>query len=179
MLQEFATTRLVFRPMAEADAAVFCDLYSDAETMRFIGEPLSHERATRGFRSALKLMRRPTADQAFFTLSARESGECVGIGSIQHLDIAGRSAEVGMIICSPYRDRGFAREGLSGLIGFAFAQLPIDEAWARVHADHTVVEKLVISVGLTRGSKTQAHDGDAVMRVWSAQRDSWQPRPES
>lgn len=178
MLQEFATSRLVFRPMAEADAAVFCDLYTDAVTMRFIGEPLSHERATRGFRRALTLMRRPTADQAFFTLSARDSGEHVGIGSLQHLDIPGRSAEVGMMICSPYRDRGFAREGLSALIEFAFAQLPVNEVWARVHADHTVVEKLVIGVGLKRGSKTHAHDSDAVMRVWSAQRESWQPLPQ-
>jgi len=159
--------------MAEADAAVFCDLYCDAQTMRFIGPPLSRERAERGFRKALQLMRRPAADQAFFTLSDRESAAAVGLGSIQHLDLQGRRAEIGMIICTQYRNQGFAREGLAGLMRFAFARLPIDELWARVHADHTVVEKLVLSVGLSIGSTTDAYDSDPVMRVWSAQRDSW------
>ena len=150
---------------------LFCDLYSDAETMRFIGPPLSRERAARGFRSVLKLMRRESADQVFFTISTRDTGEAVGISSIQHLDIPGRRAEAGIIIGSPHRSQGFAKEGLSGLIHFAFDNLPIDEVWVQIAVDHTVVEKLVIAVGLIRGAQTTG--GQSTLRIWTAHRDSW------
>jgi len=159
--------------MTEADAALFCDLYTDAETMRFIGPPLSPERAARGFRNILRLMRQPSADRVFFTLSERSSGDAIGIGSIQHLDIPGRCAEAGMIIGAKHRNRGWAREGLSGLIRFAFEHLPLDEVWVQIHADHTVVEKLVVSVGLSWGSTAVTHVSDPVMRIWSARRDTW------
>jgi RimJ/RimL family protein N-acetyltransferase len=175
---EFSTARVLMRPMAEADEALFCDLYSDAETMRFIGPPLSRERAARGFRNMLRLMRRPDADQVFFTLNGlpsdtRVAGATLGIASIQHVDIPARRAEAGVVIGSQYRDQGFAREVLSGLIRFAFERLHLDEIWVQIHADHTVVEKLVVSVGLSLGSSVDAPDSGAVMRIWSAQRATW------
>jgi RimJ/RimL family protein N-acetyltransferase len=178
MLVEFSTARVLLRPMAEADEALFCDLYSDVETMRFIGPPLSRERASRGFRNMLRLMRRPAADQVFFTLNglasdARVAGATLGFASIQHVDVPARRAEAGVVIGSQYRDRGFAREVLSGLIRFAFERLDLDEIWVQIHADHTVVEKLVVSVGLSRGSSADAYDSDAVMRIWSARRATW------
>jgi RimJ/RimL family protein N-acetyltransferase len=123
-------------------------------------------------------MRRPDADQVFFTLTGLPSdalvaGATLGIASIQHVDVPARRAEAGVVIGSEYRDQGFAREVLSGLIRFAFEQLHLDEIWVQIHADHTVVEKLVVSVGLSRGSSVDAHDGDAVMRIWSARRATW------
>jgi ribosomal-protein-alanine N-acetyltransferase len=170
---EFSTQRLTSRPLAEADEALFCDLYADAETMRFIGPPLSRERAARGFRSILKLMRVESADQVFFTISDRDTQQAIGISSIQHLDPAGRRAEAGIIIASKHRARGFAKEGLSGLLRFAFDTLPIDEVWVQIAVDHTVVEKLVIGVGLARGAQITAKGGQSAMRIWSAHRDSW------
>lgn len=180
MQVEFSTARVLLRPMAEADEALFCDLYSDAETMRFIGPPLSRERAARGFRNMLRLMRQPDADQVFFTLNGRPSDThlacaTLGIASIQHVDIPGRRAEAGLVIGSQYRDQGVAREVLSGLIRFAFEHLHLDEIWVQIHADHTVVEKLVVSVGLSRGSSADTHASDTVMRIWSARRATWLP----
>jgi RimJ/RimL family protein N-acetyltransferase len=173
-------TGLVLRPMDEADEALFCDLYSDAETMRFIGPPLLRERAARGFHTILRLMRRPAADQVFFTLRETisiDGADCeakVGIASIQHIDLTTRSAEAGIIIGSKHRDRGFARATLAGLIRFGFERLQLDEVWVRINADHTVAGKLVRSVGLREGS-TDAHDCDSSLRLWSARRASWKP----
>ena len=168
---EFSTQRLISRPMAEADETLFCDLYTDAETMRFIGPPLARDRAARGFLTILKLMRRESADQVFFTICTRDTGEAVGISSIQHLDIAGRRTEAGIIIGPLHRSRGFAKEGLSSLIRFAFDNLPVDEVWVQIAVDHTVVEKLVTGVGLARGAETAL--GQSTLRIWSAHRDSW------
>ena len=46
----FETDRLRMRPLRADDEALFLDLYTDAETMRYIGEPLSLERAKRSLR---------------------------------------------------------------------------------------------------------------------------------
>lgn len=159
--------------MSREDESLFCDLYSDAETMRFIGPPLARERAARAFHSLLRSMRDSEADQVFFTISDTRSRDTLGICSLQHIDRQGRRSEAGIIIGSNYRSRGCAREGLSGLIRFAFDTLPIDEVWVQIAVDHTVVEKLVISVGLARGAQTTANGGQIATRIWSARRESW------
>lgn len=173
------------KPLSAADASLFTALYTDAETMRFIGPPLSHERAARGFHRLLALMNEPAADQRVFTLVERESGEAVGICSLQHIEAhpdapptasliaRARRAEAGIIIDAAHRFQGFAKEGLQGLLRHAFQRLLIDEVWVRIAVDHTVVEKLVIGVGLFPDVRTTATGGPLATRIWSARRDSW------
>jgi RimJ/RimL family protein N-acetyltransferase len=186
----FSTQRLVFTPISEADAPLFCDLYCDPQTMRFISQPMSRERAARAFHRIIGETRQAAADQVFFTMSpvacqaavdtdasadAFEPSAAIGISSIHHIDSPNRRAEAGIVLGSQHWDRGYAREILAGLIQFAFERLPLDEIWVQIHADHTVVEKLVVSVGLSKGSTVDAYDPGAAIRIWSAHRDTWSP----
>jgi RimJ/RimL family protein N-acetyltransferase len=168
----FSTARLTHRLLSADDEALFCHLYTDAETMRFIAPPLSLERAQRAFRSAVRLTHKASTDRLFYALITAD-GQPVGISSLLQIDLPNRRLEAGILILAAHRARGFAREGLQGLLIHAFATFPIDEVWVQIAVDHTVVEKLVMSVGLVRGAEVAADADHFATRIWSAQRTRW------
>lgn len=172
----FATERLDHRLLTNRDAALFCELYTDAETMRFIGPPLSPERVARAFQTALRVTYRAPSDRQFFAMLDRHTTHAVGIGSLQQIDLAQRRAEAGLLIATPHRAQGYATEALRGLISHAFATYPLEEVWVQIAVVHTVVEKLVISVGLHRGAEVAADTDRFATRIWSIRRDAWSHR---
>lgn len=174
----FETSRLRVRPLAWEDAALYCDLYTDAQTMRFIGPPLSRKRAARVLE---KYLQSPAtaARPLLCAVIEKQSGQGLGICSIQQLDERNRRAEVGIMLKPAVHARGFAKEGLAALLGEAFAILPVDEIWARVAADHAVVERLVVSVGFARRTGSGTGGEPVATHLWSVSRDSWPPRGHS
>lgn len=169
----FDTQRLHIRPLSESDEPLYCGLYTDAETMRFIGPPLTLLCATRSFHAALRLTRRQPAKRLFFTLVHKTTLQTVGICSVQGIDASQRRAEAGIIIAPASRAHGFAAEGLSALVTRAFDVLPIDEVWVQIALDHAIVERLVISVGFSQGGEIAPTHERKAQRIWSAFRQSW------
>jgi ribosomal-protein-alanine N-acetyltransferase len=171
---EFETPRLRVRPLAPDDAALYCDLYTDAQTMRFIEPPLSVERATRLLLRYLRLP--PAADKPLlFAILEKRTGHGLGICSIQQLDERNRRAEVGIMLKPAFHARGFGKEGLAALVRQAFAILPVDEIGVRVAAHHSVVERLVGSVGFARRTGSGTGGEPHATHFWSVYRDSWTP----
>jgi len=170
------TDRLRMRPLASADESLYCHLYTDAETMRFIGASLSPERAASSFRSALAGMNRSPIERLFLTVVEKASRQDVGVCSLQNFDAQRRSVQAGVMFIAGARARGYAKESFIGLIQQVFAQLPVDELWVQFAADHVVVERGVTSVGFVRSR-------DAGMEpqrcVWSVRRESWSAKPSA
>ena len=172
MIIEFETSRVWVRPLSADDEALYRELFTDAQTMRFIGPPLSAGRATRNFRKYIRSSRRPAARTLLLAMIEKSTGQAVGIGAIQQLDERRRRAEAGMIFKPVAHARGFAKEVLPVMITRAFTLLPIDEVSALVSADHAVVERLLTSVGFARRDGATGDECPAKY-VWSAGRESW------
>jgi len=170
------TDRLRMRPLASADESLYCHLYTDAETMRFIGTPLSPERAASSFRSALAGMNRSPIERLFLTVVEKASRQDIGICSLQKFDVPRRSVQAGVMFIAGARARGYAKEGFVGLIQQVFAQLPVDELWVQFAADHVVVERGVTSVGFARCRKAAL---ESQRCVWSVRRESWLANPSA
>jgi RimJ/RimL family protein N-acetyltransferase len=169
------TARLRMRPLRIEDSDLYVRLYTDEETMRFIGPPLTSERAASSFRQALAGMMRSPIDRLFLTVEEKGSNTDVGVCSLQNFDAQRRSVQAGIMLISGARARGYSREVFIGLIKQVFAELPIDELWVQFAADHAAVERGVISVGFSRAQRT-APDGSPERCVWSVSRDSWPMR---
>ena len=165
----FETARLRVRPLAESDRELYCALYTDPETMRFIGSPLGSEPAIRSFAKALCAPHRTPVRDLFFTVIERRSNRPIGLCSLQHLDLHDRSVEAGMILRADVRARGYAREGLAALVARAFAVFEIDEVWVQASANHAIAQRLVIGVGFTRDDDASADRGGA-RQVWRISR---------
>lgn len=192
------TARLRMRPIASGDAGLYEHLYTDAETMLFIGAPLSRERAAKSFRSALAGMQRQPIEQLFLTVEEKATRTAVGICSLLNFDAERRSVQAGVMFVASARAKGYSKEGFVELIQQVFAHLPVDELWVQFAADHIAVQRAVLSVGFARRKDAARQDGapsgepDNGTRnepgngptersarrcttVWSVHRASWSP----
>jgi RimJ/RimL family protein N-acetyltransferase len=171
------TARLRMRPLSSGDAALYAHLYTDAETMRFIGTPLSPERAVSSFRKALAGMDRSPIERLFLTVVEKASNTDVGICTLQNLDAQRCSVQAGVMFVAGARARGYSKEGFIGLIQQVFAQLTVDELWVQFATDHVAVQRAVISVGFVRCPVVAPEDGSEQRSVWSVRRDTWRALP--
>jgi RimJ/RimL family protein N-acetyltransferase len=168
----FATERLELRPLCQADEALCCELYCDAETMRFIGPAMSIEQAKWSTQKALELMHSASPDRIF--LSVRDRGaSAIGIASVQHIDAACRTAELGLMLLPHARAHGYSREALVALASKAFELLPVDELWVEHSIPHTAAERLVRSAGFAprHDPEREAQTGKRRWTVCRTRRD--------
>ena len=172
-LFEIDTERLDIRPLSECDEALYCELFTDADTMRYIGPRMSLDRAARSFRLAVALTRRSPAKGLFFTVAMRSLQRKIGICSIQQIDPIRHRAEAGVVLKSFARAQGVAREILPALVERALNSLPVDEIWLQYSKDHSLAERLFIAAGFSRCLDAAAYGEGPGKRVWSAQRKSW------
>jgi RimJ/RimL family protein N-acetyltransferase len=170
------TERLMLRPIASCDEELYCCLYTDAETMRFIGPPLTRERALRSFHKLLEQCGRENASAMVMTAVEKSTGHAVGICSLQNIDAGRRRAEGGVMLLPEGRAHGYSVEGYIGFLEQIFARLPIDEVWLETASDHAVVERAVTSVGFVRRRDAEREAGRHSTYLWSAHRDSWKPQ---
>jgi RimJ/RimL family protein N-acetyltransferase len=167
----FETTRLLARPLDERDEQLYCDLFADADTMRFIGAPWSREHAVRAFRTACRAMQRLAGRDVFLTLIAKAAHSGVGLCSIQDIDGTARLAELGLMLKPVACGQGYAKEILAAATSWAFRALPIDELRVRFATAHASAERVALDTGYTRnGYATQP---EAMLCSWSARRESW------
>ena len=171
MVFDIDTERLDLRPLSECDETLFCELFTDADTMRYIGPEMSPDRASRSFRMAVALTRR--RKRLFFTVALRSAQRKIGICSIQQIDPIRRRAEAGVVLKSFARAQGYAREILRGLVARALATLPVDEIWLQYSAEHSLAERLFVAAGFSRRLDPSAYGEGSNKRIWSAQRGSW------
>lgn len=111
---EITTARLLIRPLAEQDLQLYLDLYTNAETMVFVGEPLPPEQATHSFEVALRFNAKTPFKRLFLTIV--EQGRCAGLCAINQWSSETGIAEVGIMLLRPWHGQGYATEALGALI---------------------------------------------------------------
>jgi RimJ/RimL family protein N-acetyltransferase len=169
---EFETRRLLLRPLEAVDEALFCGLYTDVDTMRFIGDPLTLERAARSFRKAVASWSKDPLDRAFLTVLEKATQRPLGICAIVRFQANMTSAEVGIMLKADARSRGYAREGLGGLVQRTFRLFPVDEIRVECSALNPVVERMVNSIGFRLCDNPATKVGPLLQRSWSVHRSS-------
>jgi RimJ/RimL family protein N-acetyltransferase len=167
------TQRLDIRPLSECDETLYCELFTDPDTMRYIGPKMSPDRAARSFRKAVALTRRLPAQRLFFTVAMRSVQRKIGLCSIQQIDPMRRRAEAGVVLKSFARAQGFAREILPALVERALTTYPVDEIWLQYSKDHSLNERLFTAAGFAPCFDPRAYGEGPDKRVWSAHRGSW------
>ena len=170
-MEKFHSERLSMRALSEGDAALYCDLYGDPDTMRFVGPPLSRERALRSFRKALASQRQPL-ERLFLVIVEKAGRRAIGMSALLDFDARRRRVQAGIMLRCESHGRGFGKEGMSALVSYAFAVFPVDEVWVQHAADHSTARRVPISLGFSRNTDA-AHDDGSGKFIWSAYRESW------
>lgn len=166
------TERLCLRSLAEGDEALFHELYTDPETMRFIGTPLSVEQATLKFGKTLGAMRRRPFKCLFLTILEKTSQLPLGICGMPQFDSDAIRQEVGLVLVRQARSKGIAREGLAALVNRIFAMSSVEEVWAQFSAENLAAQQLVVAVGFHACNEVLLGQELSSKRHWSMRRSS-------
>lgn len=169
----FATERLQLRPLDPADEALYHELYTDPDTMRFIAAPLTVEQAANSFRKVLARQCGSSLKGRCLVMLEQATLQPVGICGTSQYDTEGRRLEVGILLTPEARRRGFAREALTALLERIFAMSSVQEIYVRFSARCPAVERLNIRVGFTPCAGDVQEEGPLSKRVWSVRRSSW------
>ena len=173
--RELSTRRLILRSIRESDEELYCALFCDPATMRFIGPSWTRAEAAQAFRGALDATRATPPRALFLTMVPKASQQPIGLCTLQNFDPAGRRVEMGVMVASPVRARGLASEALVAVIAHAFDTMPVDEVWVRIALDHAACERTAVIIGLVRHAEAAAEHVVKNVSRWSAYRGSWRP----
>jgi len=165
----FETARLRMRPLDARDKELYCDLYTDEETMHFICAPLSRATALRIFRNTVALPR-PLNGPFLFAMEQKETGEAIGICAVVQVDPDHRRAEIGMMLRAQARAAGCATEVLRELANRAFACFPIDCVWVQYAPAHIAAERLVVKLGFEPWRGAKVDESRTTNCIWAASR---------
>ena len=160
------------RHLCAEDEALYCGLYTDAGTMRFIAEPWSMERAKRMFSKLIALSDARNGPN-YFAMLEKDTQRAIGLCAIQRPDAEMQRAEVGMMLNSDARGRGYATEAFAALMTEAFLALPIDTVWVQYHPANTAAERLFIGLGFLPATDVAIGDVHHAQCTRAMLRSAW------
>ncbi len=128
---ELQTSRLLLRPLAEADGEALLEIHTDPHAMRYstmtpwTSITQAHEliRHSRGWLSA--------GTAICLGIALKDIGTCIGTCTLFCINRSSRRAEVGFILGSRYWRQGYMTEALIALLDYSFRELDLN----RVEAD--------------------------------------------
>jgi RimJ/RimL family protein N-acetyltransferase len=164
--------RLNYRLLNESDRELFCSLFMDASTMRYIGSPLSRERAERRFNTALQAKRHEHLRE-MTAIVERTSGLFLGIANLHMIDAHKRHAERGLMLLPNACGQGFGLECSTALRDYSFERFGLNAVYMRIAAGNTRMERVAIRSGYTPLAELA---DTAAWRDWCLTRDSWTNR---
>ena len=169
---EFGTTRLRMRALSDCDQALFCHLYTDAESMRFIGRPLSRTQALAAFHSTL-LSVREEYGACFFVIAPKGDKSAVGLCAIQPVVRSAQRAEIGIMLAREGRGLRYGAEVVCGLATIAFRTLPIDRIWVQYHPANMAAERLFAGLSFLPAPRVRPRGVRRGQCIGVTQRSSW------
>jgi len=171
------TDRLILRPPAPADADRMPPVYNDPEVAAntiSIPHPYTRDDAVAAIEMFVQ-QRRSGAGFVFF-IDDRATGGLVGSVGVERKNPPGRG-ELGYVVASAWRGRGYATEAARAMVGFAFETLGLSvvTAHAMLHnpASAKVLEKLgmrplgvIAGACAKNGQSIDAHGFEMTRKEW-------------
>jgi RimJ/RimL family protein N-acetyltransferase len=169
------TANLRLRPLRKSDKALFCGLYTDPDTMRFIAPPMTREEARLCFEATLETMQSGTGSQ-FFVIADKQ-GNGIGLCSTQTVQPRARRVEAGMMLKTAACRKGVGSEVLAALITTAFEALPIDTVWVQYRPANSAAKRLVAGLGFSLPNGVRPRAARRGHCIGFMQRSAWCVKP--
>jgi len=83
--------------------------------MSYVSSPLSEDKAQRSFEAALKCNQQKRIQRCYFRVALQSNYQSIGIASVNQLDLAKKSAEIGRMLLPQWHSKGLGTE-LSGML---------------------------------------------------------------
>jgi len=173
------TPRLILRPPSQADFDAFASMAREEETMRFIGGMATRDQAWRYM--AILTGAWSLLGYSMFSVFEKETGRWIGrLGPWYPGGETGGwpGAEVGWGLMASAQGQGYAAEGATAAIDFAFDVLGWDKVIHCIHKNNTPSIRLAERLGSYRQRENVPLPPpfDVVVDIYGQTRDEWLER---
>lgn len=153
-MHTFTTERLLIRPLAEQDKALYCNLYTDTKIMRNIGAPLCQQQAEKAFNLTLKAMQKNQPKLMAWAIENIEKQKVIGIQALSWQKATAQKKtstiesepEIGIILSREMNGKLYPEEAMGALMEYSYNYLSVKKINAfyakKNRATHRFVEKL-------------------------------------
>lgn len=143
----FITPNTKVRLITAHDQALYLELYTDANIMRFIGKLYTKERVTQSFFHALKLTALSPWERLFFVIESNCRLQSFGLMGLTNTGDAG--VEFGIMLRQQVQGKGLASEVLQQCIARLFA-LGVSKVWLQLHPDNAAAIAMAQAAAMTK-----------------------------
>lgn len=158
MIEQIYTKRLYLRKMKMSDAHSLFTIWSDPEVTKFMNiTNFTHEEQAK---EMIALFDQLAAERKAirFTMIKKESNEIIGSCGFNSFDVDNASAEIGYDLAKAYWGNGYAQEGISALIDYAFTTLNLNSIEAKIEPGNVNSIKVVEKLNFTFKGTFQEYD---------------------
>ena len=150
----FETSRLKIRLLREGDRDLCRQLFTDAETMKFLGGPLSERIANSRFRSMLRANARQPVRNLYMSVDSKADCVPLGLCSAVRIDARIGRAELGLMMAASDRSKGMGREAFRGLIAAVLQEFSLKELQVHYHAQNAAAKRVLALSGFSFDAKS-------------------------
>ena len=151
----FETSRLKIRALLEGDRDLCRQLFTDAETMKFLGGPLSERNANSRFRSMLRANERQPVRNLYMSVDSKADCVPLGLCSAVRIDPRIGRAELGLMMAASDRSKGMGREAFRGLIAAVLQEFSLKELQVHYHAQNAAAKRVLALSGFSFDAKSE------------------------
>ena len=172
-MQTFETARLFMRPLQPEDEAFYCACYTDPVLMQHIGEPLSHEAASRSFAVTLKIATEIPIRRYTWVMQDKSLLLDIGLLALvcDQKEPEPINAELGVLVFNAFQNKGYVSEVTASLADITFSQTRLDA----IHVHHRAKNIPVSTVAMKLGFVCETDHSDVSgIFFWVMNRARWQ-----
>ena len=155
-MHSFTTERLLLRPLEAQDKQLYLSLYTDAKTMRHIGEPLSTQAAEKAFNNTVKAMQSDSPKVMTWAMVTLENNNCIGLQALNWL--APNTADIGIMILRTSSGKLLPEEAIGSLIEYGFNHLALKQINSRFAKKNLATARVSKKAGFVFDSTKQPLD---------------------
>ncbi|MEJ2603072.1 MAG: GNAT family N-acetyltransferase [Gammaproteobacteria bacterium] len=165
------TERLRLRLPRESDLDPLAAMHADEDTMRYMGGTKDREQTWRSI--AMVLGHWQMRGYGMFAVESRADGTFLGrVGFLYPEGWPG--FEIGWLIGSEYRGRGYATEAATTALDWCFDALEENHVISLIHRDNAPSARVAEKLGEHPEGETRVHDVDVI--IYGMDRSAWLAR---
>ncbi len=158
-------------PLSKNDFPLFKKIYTNAELMCYIGNPLSIEKVQRLFAQALKQRDKEKPKYIYYVISMKKSGKTVGLIGLLWNQKLTTTIEIGIIIQKSYQNQGVAKIAMKMLIHKVFKESSVTKIIGLCHRQNSRVNTMMLNLGFTTTKTTKDKNKNTKKILWEITRD--------
>lgn len=150
--------------LSDADQDLYCAVMTDPGCMQYVGKLLSSCQAERDFSVVLNLSRQQPVTQFYFKVSLIETGQGIGIASINQLDANSQCADIGRMLLSSWQGQGLGTELSQLLISYLQTELSVDCFTKHIRDGNNAAIQSASKLGFRQVKTSKASKKDGIRK---------------